>query len=784
MKPFEVELLLQAPRHAAVAALGEGNISRIVPVAWPMLKSEWDVIVSVSESIGLVDRFVLRALRDFGPCTVKELDELLCLGRERTEAAIGEMIRVGAPITKSGSRYYVQEGLVIDSFRTEHEHAFLFLINGLTGDFLPSSFAVRAKRAVLSKEDLVNMPMIVRINPVLTGVESPALKSMDSSKAIRVSEAEGIPFGFKEFSSKFPRREIVQFVLGFLFVDMSGNGLLLAATEAADEISLPRRYLSDAPQLKGFLVPVSDTTLQELNSEGISFGRTISGANILSVDISDWSSRERIGDGERPDFAHSVAQRLARPGWIWDRFFGPTQYSHFELQPVNAKMARAILTEKIVNALSSVADDIPDRGAFDGWLAESLDGMRIQFSIYKNTTFADELIEILKHRKERAMRALANRVLGESRRREEDAFSSSENRSVSRTYHDSMDEKFGRTIVDVIRNAQRSVCVVSPVIQDDEVFEALHEAVSRNVDVQVVTQLGDHRKGKFNTSPEFAEYDIPRRRLAELGACVRDWDVTVHAKMVLADDRRFLFMTANLNENSLGKGNHNAAEAAFLFENCPEVAAGLRLFKAIWEGCPTQQEKRDDTICISRVASKVKSPAAVDCSIRTGSVEFLLSTPMNILLSRRLSLLLDSAKQKVVFLAMSIYDLDKVPRLFDAFLRALERKVDVQVLVRPGAEQNFKPSDWPDPSTKKLMAHGLKIAEVPHLHAKGVFVDDMVGLMMSANLNQFSLGDLETSHVEIAVQAPLSSQWMSGFYQFSRSLLQAEHNTTSQYSVI
>ena len=28
MKPFEVEMLLQAPRHAAVAALGEGNISR------------------------------------------------------------------------------------------------------------------------------------------------------------------------------------------------------------------------------------------------------------------------------------------------------------------------------------------------------------------------------------------------------------------------------------------------------------------------------------------------------------------------------------------------------------------------------------------------------------------------------------------------------------------------------------------------------------------------------------------------------------------------------------
>ena len=774
MKPFEVELLLQAPRHAAVAALGEGNISRIIPVAWPMLKSEWDVIVSVSESIGLVDRFVLRALQDFGPCTVKDLDELLCLGRDRTETAIGEMIRVGAPITTRGSQYYVQKGMKIDSFRTEHEHAFLFLLNGLTGDFLPSSFAVRAKRFILSEEDLVNTPWVVRLNPVLTGAESPALRNMDTSRAIRVSEMEGLPFGFKKFSSKFPRRETVQFVLGFLFVDMSANGLLLAATEAADEISLPHRYLSEAPQLKDFLVPVSDAALQKLNSEGISFRRAISGTNILSVDIPDWPLQERLGDGNRPDFAHFVAQRLARPGWIWN------QYSHFELRPADEKMARAILTEKMVYALSSVADDLPDRGAFDDWLAESLDGLGTQFSIYKNTTFAEELIEILKNRKESALRALANRVLGESRGREEDALTSSANRSVNRTFHDSTDESFGRTIVDVIRNAKRSVCVVSPVIQEDEVFDALREAVSRNVDVQVVTRLGNDRKA----SSEFAEYDIPRRRLAELGACVRDWDVTVHAKMVLADNRRFLFMTSNLNGNSLGKGHHNAVEAAFLFENGPEVAAGRKLFNAIWEGCPTRQEKRDDTICISRVASRVKSPAAVDCSIRTGSTEFLLSTPTNMLLSRRLSTLLDSAKQKAVFLAMSIYDLEKIPLLFDAFLRALERKVEVQVLVRPGVEQNFKPSDWPDPSTKKLIKRGLRIIEVPHLHVKGVFIDDAVGLMMSANLNPYSLGDLETSHVEIAVQAPLSSQWMEGFYRFSRLLFQAEHEATSHNRVL
>ena len=341
----------------------------------------------------------------------------------------------------------------------------------------------------------------------------------------------------------------------------------------------------------------------------------------------------------------------------------------------------------------------------------------------------------------------------------------------------SSDETFGRTIVDAIRNAKKSVFVVSPVIEEGEVFEALRETTARKVDIRVVTQLGDHRTGKFKTSPEFSGYDIPRRRLAELGACVRDWDVTVHAKMVLVDDTRFLFMTANLNGNSLGMGGQNAVEAAFLFEDGPAVSAGRKLFDAIWEGCPTRQEKRDDTICITKVVSKARSPAATDCSVRVGDAEFLLSTPANLLLSRRIATLLDSAKNKAFLLAMSFYDLEKVPALFDAFVRTLKRKVKVTVLVRPGAENKFKTSDWPDPSTKKLMALGLKVVEIPRLHAKGVFIDDRVGLMTSANLNPYSLGDLETSHVEVAVQAKCTEPFMAGFQKFALSWIKQGGST-------
>ena len=769
MKPYELEMLLQSPRRAAVAALGVGNISRIVPVAWPLLKSEWDVVVTVTESVGLVDRFVLRALRDFGPCTVRELDALLCLGEDRMAAALNEMVRVGAPIQKKGLRYSVPTGMEIEPFKTEHGHRFAFLLNGLTGDLLPASFLDRSKRVVLSEDVLAEMSWILKFRPILTGSESPALRNLNPSKALKASEAAGIPIGFKEFCSKVPRRESALFVLGFLFIDMSGNGLMLAATESADEIVFPRKYLSGIDRLKDCLVPVSDAELRSLSNEGIRFDRAAVNRNVLSVSVSGDKRSPKTGEEGRGAFAHWVSRRLLKPSWIWYYGGGPARFSYFELRPADDRMERCLLIEKAVNAISVFVDDILDRAAFVNWVRRFLTDSGASSAVRDDPSLPDDVLEAARRSGDGNLRVFSNRI---SSGRENLKIEGEHNLNrllTERTFLDSSDSGFGNHIVDMVRKAKKSVFIVSPVIQEDGVFDALREAVTKGVELRVVTQLGNHRTGRFDTSPEFSDYDIPRRRLADLGACVRDWDVTVHAKMILVDGERFLFSTANLNENSLGTGIRNAIEAAILFESGPEVVAGRRIFDAIWEGCPTRQEKRDDRISIARIPSKARLPTAGDCSVHAGAAEFLLSTPLNRLLARRLTTLLNMARSKIVFMAMSIYDLEKVPVLFDAFMRALARKVNVTVLVRTGAEQ-FKPEDWPDPSTKELQKKGLKIVEIPHLHAKGLFVDDEIGLMMSANLNPYSLGDLETSHVEIAVQAPCTEPFMEKFQKFAFSL--------------
>ena len=772
MKPWEIEMLMTGPRHAAAAAFGADRIARIVPVAWPLLKSEWKVIVSVSEPTGLVDRFVLRALRDFGPCSASELDGLLCLGEERTESAVEEMIRVGAPIQKaSNGKYSVPRGTTIDEFRTEHEHRFAFLLGGLSGDLLPPSMFARIKRAILSEDDLSEMRWIVRLQPIVTGAESSALKNLDPAKALQASEANGIPYGFRKLAGNAPLKESVVYALGFFCTDLSGNGILLAATEAAEEIATPKGYLFHYPALHQAVssppVPIPDlgeTTVVRIN-------RPEPGKNVLPLSVLDDSAWSGAGSGERPDMAHQLADRLFRSGWYWSRFGdGESRWCYYELRSGDARTERALWIRKAALALSNHADEISDESAFADWLALFLEQNGGGEAMAKPPT-AGEVLAAALERKEGDVMALASRLRkagGDTNRGSSDNLKSRP--TAKRNFLSSLDSAFGQRIVELIRDARESVSIVSPVVEEDEVFKALGEAVQRNVAVRIVTQLGNHRTGQFVTSPEFADYDIPRRQLAELGASVRDWNVTVHAKMVLTDGKRFLFSTANMNGNSLGTGARNAVEAAFLFEEGPEVNAGKRLFEAIWDGSETRQIKRDDRIAIVRQTSKVRPPLAEDCSIRIGETEFVLSTPTTQFLAKRIATLIRFARKKVLISTMSVYDLEKVPIVFQAFCGALSRGVAVTVLARPGMEQNFMPSDWPDPSTRKLMAQGMKVVEVPRLHAKGIFIDDDIGLMTSANLNPYSLGNLETSQVEIAVQAPVSRPWMKAFLDFSKSL--------------
>ena len=78
---------------------------------------------------------------------------------------------------------------------------------------------------------------------------------------------------------------------------------------------------------------------------------------------------------------------------------------------------------------------------------------------------------------------------------------------------------------------------------------------------------------------------------------------------------------------------------------------------------------------------------------------------------------------------------------------------------------------WPDSSTKKLLSEGMGLKEIPHLHAKGIIVDNANMMLMSANFNPYSLGNLTTSHIELGLEAKDFASWSEGFKAFVRHLL-------------
>lgn len=324
-------------------------------------------------------------------------------------------------------------------------------------------------------------------------------------------------------------------------------------------------------------------------------------------------------------------------------------------------------------------------------------------------------------------------------------------------------DDYFRLIVGAIDSAQRSIMIMAPVLNEEGVFDALARAQKRGVrDVYVITQLSEHRNNIFKTDPQFRNYELPRRRLAALGVNVRDCEHTVHAKMIIVDSTWMFFTTANFNANSLGVGGANAIEAGIEYKDVSVARAGEKLFWEVWSGASYRQIRNDDRIAIASVQQQREIRVVASVQRRRGCT-FLLSTPENQLLMRKMCSLIARAKREIRMLTMSFYDLKEVPALFRELMRALERGVKVTVGVRAN---EFPPHLWPDPSTKELQEAGLGLCERENLHAKGMVVDGSEVLMTSANFNPFSLGNSRTAHIEMAVFGSTELKPLTSFADF------------------
>ena len=189
---------------------------QIIPVAYPVVFSTWKVKVVSNEPTGMVDRYILEIIRDFGPCDIEQIDEFLCLGQDVISNALTDMIRLGAPVRINNGKCSLNSQGDIQNYQVEQVHPFKFVINGITGDLLPTDFVRRTKDLVVS-DDSDSSTNLLYLTPIVNGLESKRINELKRKKVTGVYNL-GVPDGFVEFIDRSPISEECQKILCFLFV--------------------------------------------------------------------------------------------------------------------------------------------------------------------------------------------------------------------------------------------------------------------------------------------------------------------------------------------------------------------------------------------------------------------------------------------------------------------------------------------------------------------------------------------------------------------------------------
>lgn len=747
MDKKNIDILLKKAYPSIAGRIDSTKIRKIIPVAFPVLQSTWKIKVIIDEPAGLIDRYILRVLKNFGPCNVDRIDELLCLGQERILHALAEMERLGSPITRTGNQFAFSKDGDIEHFRIEREHEFSFCINGISGDLLPIDFCHKAKDAEINDfQD--EYPLFVKFSPIINGLES-QIKTLQAGKDagnLRV----GVPDGFVCLTEKNPSREYCRYFLAFLVSTDESVSLFSVGNEIVS-LDVKSDYLRSIPEIANVL---NKTDSYEIPLAGISVKQN--GASIL-VDVLDKELWSCFDIEESSTLSVFFMMDFIKNGWLWD--LSQRKFSHYILRPANEETTKALFISRASYELGHKCSSIDSRQNAEKWLGEYFHAFN-----YKNFSCPalDEVLYPLQ-------KSLSSEIKDFLRLMSNAQPKKKIQHKINKCFYSSMDDDWENIIIDWLKKAQSSIQIISPVVESESVFKALNDANKRGVDLQVITSFLD-RDGKIKDDgdKQFSAFKLPRQKLAFLGASVRATQNIPHAKMIIIDKSVVLFTSANLYDNSLGKGKNNAIETCVALQEETIVRQSEKLFDEIWASAQFTQGIDRSSVFVSQNSGKKLKDIN---NFFEGKVEnIIFSHPGNEMLKNRIIQMLEVAKHDVVLMAMSFYDLEETGDLFSAILSLLKRNIAVTVLVRPGVDQ-FGESMWPDCSTKKLLSAGMRLKEIPHLHAKGVIVDNSNMMLMSANFNPYSLGNLTTSHIEFGLEAKENASWRSGFKAFAKTLL-------------
>ncbi len=339
----------------------------------------------------------------------------------------------------------------------------------------------------------------------------------------------------------------------------------------------------------------------------------------------------------------------------------------------------------------------------------------------------------------------------------------------------------GTELVRSLAAANRSIDLINPLVTDETMTAALIAARQRGVRIRIVTELRENRGGGvgyptrgFEASDQVLNDQFQAvRRLASEGIVCRALVRYSHAKLMIVDGAAIAIGSCNWNGNSLGWGPRPSLEAGLRIED-PRIVGGFAAaFDAIWKACPFRLRQLGDDVSLQQEPARPVADGVLDRELTETCSMAWTFPPHGRALRDELVRLVDAARQRLVLITFSFYDVHEVPRLDAALHAALARGVAVAVVVRPGS---VPPDQDPDPGTRGLMARGLRLYGTRDLHAKGALADDRACAIFSANINPYSLDcDLVSANVECGLFECGGIAALSDYADFVHKL--AEHPT-------
>ncbi len=129
----------------------EGRMpAKIVPIRFPIAEETYDVVQAINEPMGMVERYILEAICEFGPCSSDDIAGLLSLDQSLIADMISGLIKAEVDIDQNGAQFSAGQSLrasIKDQRLAKRvRHRRTFVVNPLTGDLLPINFIDNSDR--------------------------------------------------------------------------------------------------------------------------------------------------------------------------------------------------------------------------------------------------------------------------------------------------------------------------------------------------------------------------------------------------------------------------------------------------------------------------------------------------------------------------------------------------------------------------------------------------------------------------------------------------------------